>query len=794
MIYAVGQQYFAHPKPRRGKGDWESQWEHARSTSELAARMGEPLGIGSEMRMAGFLHDVGKSSDGFQAVLRGNNSKFDHWTSGAFLPWALKLKRRADLTFYTALAMRGHHKGLDDGSWDLFEHLRRNVQPFPPDRQLPEEDPRTLLERLLDGRPLPDYSRVELGTEDPIRSYSFPAASMLDIRMRLSVLVDADWTATASHFFRDPNGERVFPEPPPPLQAERALALLEAELERLGQQAKGSPQVLEARRQLTECCIQAASMPMGLFTLTSPTGSGKTLAMLRFALEHARLNGLHRIIVVLPYLTIIEQAARTYAELLGPLSPSDNPYLLQDHSLAEAPHDGDEGDYFPHLRPNWSQPLIVTTSVQFFHSLFAADPGRCRKLHSLANSVILFDEAQTLPKKVVVPTLAALSHLCARYKTSVVFSTATQPAFEHLDEQVRELAGTGWAPREIVPKSLRLHEKLRRVKVHWPELSRISGGSSIRTRTLEEIADQMVQARRCLCIVNTKRQVTHLFHILRERQVPVFCITTNLCPKHREDVLARMKKVLSPARGDKQKDEEHRNVDDKNNAPCLCIATQCLEAGVDIDFPTVLREWAPLPSLAQAAGRCNRHGLLAYGDFHVFMMDESPAPDTAYKQGMSVAETLFRLKDGQMDLFDPDLYREYDSHLYGLSEGAVSDNALIRAVRERRFDAVAREYKLIDNSTCAVLVPYDLSEFEDLREQAMKGGIDAKWERRARMMAVNIYRPANHSYVFDVLIPVGPGRGLRPGEEPDWFILNDPEYYDSQLGLNLPKLQSLMIA
>jgi hypothetical protein len=195
-------------------------------------------------------------------------------------------------------------------------------------------------------------------------------------------------------------------------------------------------------------------MSTGLFTLTSPTGSGKTLAMLRFALEHSRIHGLHRIIVVLPYLTIIEQSARTYAELLQTLSSSANPYLFQDHSLAEAPYDGDEEDHLPYLRPNWSQPLIVTTSVQFFHSLFAADPGRCRKLHSLANSVVLFDEAQTLPRNVVIPTLAALSHLCARYNTSVVFSTATQPAFEHFGDQVRELAGTVWAPREIVPKSL----------------------------------------------------------------------------------------------------------------------------------------------------------------------------------------------------------------------------------------------------------------------------------------------------------------------------------------------------
>jgi CRISPR-associated endonuclease/helicase Cas3 len=789
----MGRQYFAHPKPRRGNGDWESQWEHALCTSELAGRIGEPLGIGSEMRMAGLLHDLGKSSDGFQAVLRGANSRFDHWTSGALLPWVLKLKRRSGLTFYTALAIRAHHKGLDDGSWDSFEYLTRNIRPYPADRQLPREDPSELLERLLDGHPLPDHAQVDTGTEDPSRSYRFQAASMLDIRMRLSVLVDADWTATASHFFRDQNGERVFPEAPPALQAERALALLEAELHRLGQQARGSPEVLEARRQLIESCINAAPMSTGLFTLTSPTGSGKTLAMLRFALEHSRIHGLHRIIVVLPYLTIIEQSARTYAELLQTLSSSANPYLFQDHSLAEAPYDGDEEDHLPYLRPNWSQPLIVTTSVQFFHSLFAADPGRCRKLHSLANSVVLFDEAQTLPRNVVIPTLAALSHLCARYNTSVVFSTATQPAFEHFGDQVRELAGTGWAPREIVPKSLGLHEKLRRVKVHWPELTRIPGGSYIKTRSLEEIAEQMVQVRRCLCILNTKRQVARLFHILKERQVPVFCITTNLCPKHREDVLASIKEVLRAAEPDKQKDGEHTNTNDKNAAPCLCIATQCVEAGVDIDFPMVLREWAPLPSLAQAAGRCNRHGLLPCGDFHVFKLDESPAPDKAYKQGMSVAESLFCLKEGQMDLFDPDLYREYDCHLYGLGEGAASDDRLVGAVRTRRFDAVAREYRLIDDSTCAVLVPYDSSEFDDLREQAMKGGINGKWERRARMMAVNIYRPADHSHVLDVLIPVGLGKGSRPGESPDWFILNDQKYYDPQLGLDLPKLQSLML-
>lgn len=792
--------YFAHTAPKQGKGGWETQWEHAECVSDLAAQMGKSLGISAEMSLAGLLHDTGKSSDSFQTVLHGMNSGFDHWTTGALLPWTLKsddmpeCRDAVRFSFYTSLAMRGHHKGLGDGDYDSFTRLRSSIQPFPSDRKLPQEEPAVLLERLLDGRPLPSFAKGEPGTKDFKRNFRYQAAAMLDIRMRLSVLVDADWIATDSHFHRTQGGERIFPPVPPRLQPEQALDLLKAELDRLRMSAGGSALVQEARSQLNESCTRAASMPMGLFTLTSPTGSGKTLAMLRFALEHASLNGLERIIVVLPYLTIIEQSARTYQKLLQSLSSPDNPYLLQDHSLAEAPNEKDEDVDSPRIRPNWAQPLVVTTSVQFFQSLFAADPGSCRKLHSLANSVILFDEAQTLPKKIVVPTLAALSHLCSRYHSSVVFSTATQPAFDEMDSRVKELASGGWKPREIVPASLGLHEKLRRVEVHWPECARVSSGSlAITTRTLQGIADQMMRARRCLCILNTKKQVGSLYKLLTDCGMPVFCITTNLCPKHREDVLRQMGEALGPKKDDPERDKEELRRAYLEGSPCLCVATQCLEAGVDIDFPTVLREWAPLPSLAQAAGRCNRNGLLERGDFHVFMLDESHPPDTAYKQGMSATERLFRVKGGQMDLFDPGLYQEYDHLFFALDEGSVSNDDLVQAVRDRRFDIVAREYKLIDRNTSSVLVPYGLREFESLRDQALKGGIDARWERQARMMAVNIFRPASHSYALDVLVPMSTSKGSRAGESADWFILSDAKYYDPDLGLALPMTQVTMM-
>lgn len=769
--------YYAHTAPKRGKGDWETQLEHAVCTSELAGRMGSRLEIGSEMSRVGLLHDMGKSSDGFQSVLNGAGTNFDHWTSGALIPWVAESPAKGLFSFYSALAIRGHHKGLRDGDVESFMYLRENAQAFPADRELPGENPDVLLIRLLGNHPLPKAEPDPLGSKDLKRSYSFPVASMLDIRMRLSVLVDADWTATQAHFHRTQTGERVFPPVAPQLQPDEALARLESEIERLRMQAQGSQQVQQARDKLTGCCVRAASMPMGLFTLTAPTGSGKTLAMLRFALEHARLNALERIIVVLPYLTIIEQSANTYQRLLADLSTPGNPYVLQDHSLAEAPDLQDDGNSIPRLRPNWAQPLIVTTSVQFFQSLFAADPGGCRKLHSLANSVILFDEAQTLPKSVVVPTLAALSHLSARYHSSVVFSTATQPAFDQLAPLVRDLASEGWAPREIVPESLRLHEDLRRVVVHWPTIAESDKGlRSVETVALETIADQMVQTRRCLCILNTKKQVSRLYRLLEERRHTSHCVTTNLCPRHREQVLTAIRQALN------QKDEA-----------CLCVATQCLEAGVDIDFPVVFREWAPLPSLAQAAGRCNRNGRQPQGEFHVFKLDESSAPDLAYKQGMGATEGLFRSKCGMMDLFDPNLYKEYDQVLYSLDEGSISNNKIIQAILERRFDVVAKEYRLIDQHTSSVLVPYDAEMFEELSRQALQGKIDSRWERSARMISVNLYRPTDNSHVLDVLVPIPSFKGRGRDASADWYILSDPAYYDPVIGLDLPRGQIVMM-
>ena len=271
-----------------------------------------------------------------------------------------------------------------------------------------------------------------------------PALSaMLDLRMLFSALVDADFLETEAHFEGDASGRR--PRPPgPSLDPERALAVLTRHIDAIAARSSSSPGVAALRADLLRACLEAGSHPTGLFTLTAPTGSGKTLALLAFALRHAAEHRLRRVIVVIPYLSIIEQTVRVYREVFATQgdSSANGRLVLEDHSLAgtrpkERARDEDEHTDARLLAENWDAPIVVTTSVQCLESLFANRPSACRKLHRLARSVILFDEVQSLPTRLAVPTLAALSRLAHRYGSSVVFSTATQPAFTHLSRCVK---------------------------------------------------------------------------------------------------------------------------------------------------------------------------------------------------------------------------------------------------------------------------------------------------------------------------------------------------------------------
>jgi CRISPR-associated endonuclease/helicase Cas3 len=740
--------YFAHSAATRE--GWEPLHDHLRDVAERAAAFAQLFGAAEEARLAGLLHDLGKYSERFTRRLEGLESGLDHWSAGA---WAalteLKGKGAA-----AALAIQGHHIGLQ--SPDELRALGRPADyalRHPLGLKLTEVDFPALLKRLAeDGLTPPGLDHSLFVLQDP------QAAGMLDVRMLFSTLVDADFLETEAHFARDAEGRKVYRPEAPPLNPQEALNVLDAELARLARGSSAAPEVNRLRADLLAACREAGPRERGLFTLSAPTGAGKTLAMLAFALHHAQTHGLRRIVIAVPFLSIIEQTAGIYRNLFG------DRYVLEHHSLAGT-HGGDGNGKnadrsSSQPAENWDAPLVVTTTVQLLESLFANRPSACRKLHRLAGSVILLDEVQTLPLRLAVPTLATLSHLAARYGSSVVFATATQPAFDHLDMAVRPLAGTGWRPREIVDPGLDLFERARRTRVVWETASR---------RSWDSLADELSTAGTALCIVNLKRHAAALVSRLRERGVPgLFHLSTNLCPAHRQRVLSEVRRCL----------EHHR--------PCLLISTQCVEAGVDVDFPLVFRAFAPLDAIAQAAGRCNRNGLQPEpGLVRVFLPEDEAYPPGGYREATSIAGALLQERGPErMDLQDLDLFRRYYEDLYDQTKIAADPQGKARELAEalncKDFAATAELYRLIDQDAVNVLVPYDPEAFQRLRAESTNfRRLPSHWIQRARPHTVNLYRPRPEDPIWSFLAPVC--RVSKEERPADWFLLLDASLYDPDL-------------
>lgn len=757
--------YLAHSEGKENRP--QPLAEHLRLTADLAACFAEPFGAADEARAAALLHDLGKYGKRFQRRLKGTEEGIDHWTAGA-----LAALDRKDLNLVaTALAVHGHHLGLQQAEQDALRLLFQ--QQCSPGLRPSTCKPRAeLLHRFAeDGLDLPTLeSTVYSGITGKA------ASAMLDVRMLFSALVDADFLDTERHFAG--RGR----EPPLPLRPEQTLRCLLAFIRSKAADCDAAPAMRKLRSDLLNACLEAATRPQGLFTLTAPTGAGKTLSMLAFALRHAAEHGLRRVITVIPFLTIIEQTVACYRQAFASLDGHRRAaFLLEDHSLAGTRPDRDDGqpeddDRDPRrlMAENWDAPIVVTTSVQLLESLFANRPRPCRKLHNLAGSVILFDEVQTLPPRLAVPTLATLSRLTERYNATVVFATATQPAFSHLDALVRKYCSQGWKPQEVVPSDLALFRRTRRVRVRWPE----SDSASV---TWTELAVELAREQQALCVVNLKRHawtlVDELGPLVDDR---LFHLSTSMCPAHRQEVVREVNRRLEAG------------------LPCLLVSTQCVEAGVDVDFPVVYRAWGPLDALAQVAGRCNRNGRQPRGELRVFCpKDENRLyPTAAYEQAAAVAEALFRQHGPEgMDLDDPELHQAYYRRLYdlqGLGDPTGPARELHDFIRTQHFAEVARHYRLIPHATVNVLVPYQLEVFESLADKVRATGLTRAWVARARPFTIGVCRPRRGDPILDHLDRVPVARTQDPAE--DWFLYLTPGHYHPLKGLMPIEYSQALIA
>lgn len=751
-------------------GDWHPLQEHLASVAKLAGQFSNNLAWQDEVCLAGLLHDLGKYADRFQARLRGSDSGLDHWSQGA---WVALAEHQA---IAAALAIQGHHVGLQRADKDALRrmNLQGLTQNHPFRLALSDADHLLLKQRAeADGL---FFQTPEQTALSPKNGMAYAVANMLDVRLLFSCLVDADFLDTEAHFEGDAKGKRPRPEGPK-LDAGAALAALDTYMAKLRGATDAQTEVRQARQDLWSAAENAGKMRLGLFTLTAPTGSGKTLAMLKFALEHAARHNLKRVVLAVPFLSVIEQTAREYRKVFK--SFPDN-FVLEHHSLAGLgveveQHDAEGANERQRrlLAENWDAPIVLTTNVQLLESLFSNRPSSCRKLHNLMESVILFDEAQSLPAGFAVPTLAALSHLSSAYHSSMVFATATQPAFDTLHKAVTKHAAQGWQPDEAVPKHADMFRMLKRVEVSWPKSGEKRGWTELATDLRSDNAKQV------LCVVNLKRHALALLDELAGTE-GLFHLSTNMCAEHRRDVLKRVRTRL------------------KAGEICRLISTQCIEAGVDLDFPLVYRALAPLEAIAQAAGRCNREGKLneqgRLGKVVVFEPNVEEElrrcyPTHAYYQAAEVTRTMLT-QHGDLNINDPVLFRDYYRRLYDLNNPVSLNQALNDAITALDFPEVAKHYRLIDQNSIQVLVPWAdrWDEFDTLRSEAERKGISAKWMRRAQGLAVSIYQTKDGSPAWAI-----PAKLWRGGTSDEWFFL-EGDYYDDILGLNPPKGEQVFIA
>ena len=704
--------YIAHLRSETDKKE-QPLYEHIKNVAELSKKFSECLILSDYAEIIGMLHDIGKYSNRFQQRINGNDKiKVDHSTCGAQEAFKMKL-------LMAAFCIAGHHGGIpnigvrtdSENDPTLTGRLKRNT-----------EDYSAWINEV-------DRSKFKPIAE-PFTKNRIPYTFIL--RFLFSCLVDADYLDTENFMsngavLRDSGEDLTY-----------LLNLLNKHIEKW-QNPSGKLNILRTQM-LNECIDVGKNCNEKLFTLTVPTCGGKTISSMAFALNYAVKHSKKRIIYVIPYTSIIEQNAEVFRKIFGMNNVLENHSNVDFDSL-----DNETKIQMMLAAENWNSPIVVTTAVQFFESMFSNKPSKCRKIHNIADSVVIFDEAQMLPLDYLLPCATAIRQLAENYNSAVVLCTATQPNFQsilNLTEKTNKLQLT-----EICKSAEKMADDFRRVNFKYE--GKLED---------DEIALELKQCKQVLCIVNKKAHAQKIYSMLGESDEN-FHLSTYMYPAHRQQVLDEIRKRLD------------------ENKPCRVVSTSLVEAGVDIDFPTVYRAISGIDSILQAGGRCNRENKRnsAESVVHIFNTDEV----LSYQQTNTNAAMAVIKKYGDK-IYLPEAIKMYFDDLYyyrdiDKTHKVFDKKDIINGITNLEFETVSQRFKMIENDTKALYICTD--ENKEEINQLRNGNYTKELFRSLQKYVVNLYERD-----FNKLNEVCAIEYV----DNSFYILADNKYYSSKSGITFP--------
>jgi len=693
--------YIAHKEDDRE----QTILEHLLGTAERAEVFADTFGAGKFARTVALFHDIGKYSNRFQERIRGANLRIDHSTAGAKY---LYESNKNKLGLIAAYCISGHHGGLPDGGspsqpqeGEIYARLNKELDDF--------------------SAFCRDFKKEKnLLNEPEILIKNGFQASFLT-RMVFSCLVDADWLDTENFMSGDKHRGRF----------EDIFTLWDRYCTKLAKFTQPNSELNFLRTEILNNCLDAAEGESGLYTLTAPTGSGKTISSMAFALKHAIAQNKRRIIYIVPFNTIIEQNAKVFEEMLG----EEN--VIQHHSGISYSNDEHSPEYIKLLATeNWDAPVVVTSSVRFYESLFANRPSDCRKLHNIVGSVLVFDEAQMIPLPYLIPCVEAIKELVINYRCSAVLTTATQSS---LDSYFQPL-GT----KEIIARPKEMYEVFKRVSYNC-SLGKVSD---------DELVENLNRHAQVLCIVNTRRRA----QTLAKRIDGSMHLSTTMYPLHRSRVLSVIREKL------------------RNGSPCVVISTSLIEAGVDVDFPVVYREKAGLDSIVQAAGRCNRECKRNRDESVVYVFESEDKLHRSMAQNIGAFEHVARQIS---DISSLEAIKRYFEQLrYIIGQEGLDRKSVIQAFDDGAkeafslpFDSVAKSFHLIEADTKSI---YVLIQSPELASRLRSGERNRELFRELQKYSVSLYKSDYYKleHQFECL-------------DEEISLLTIPELYNESIGIEL---------